>query len=123
MIVIDELDPAGAALVLARDMLRARVQTNPKRDAPTKRQIKAFYNSWQWKRLRYAFLKDKQRRCECCGATAADGARIVVDHIKPVRRFWHLRLDRTNLQVACDCCNRGKGSHDQSDFRTAEQRA
>jgi hypothetical protein len=78
--------------------------------------FKEFYASWEWKQLRYEFLKQQQRRCECCGATAADGTKIVVDHIKPIRRFWHLRLDITNLQLLCDDCNMGKGSHDYTDW-------
>jgi len=89
---------------------------------PSATAIKSFYNSWQWKRLRYAFLKDKERKCQCCGASPETGAKIVVDHIKPIRHFWSLRLDPKNLQIACDDCNRGKGSHDTSDFRTAAQR-
>jgi hypothetical protein len=78
--------------------------------------FKEFYASWEWKRLRYEFLKQQRRRCQCCGAMAADGAKIVVDHIKPIRRFWHLRLEISNLQLLCDDCNMGKGSHDYTDW-------
>jgi 5-methylcytosine-specific restriction endonuclease McrA len=73
-------------------------------------ELRRFYNSWQWKRVRFAFLKGKERRCAYCGSTVADGERIVVDHKLPVRHFWHLRLDPANLCLACDSCNRGKGS-------------
>ncbi len=78
--------------------------------------VSAFYESWEWKRLRYEFMKDQARKCECCGAKAPD-VRIVVDHVKPIRKFWNLRLDRTNLQALCDDCNRGKGSTDMTDWR------
>lgn len=81
--------------------------------------IRAFYDSWEWKRLRYDFIKDQKRRCQCCGATAEGGAKIVVDHIKPIRRFWSARLDKTNLQLLCDDCNMGKGSRDETDWRVA----
>lgn len=75
-----------------------------------------FYKSLEWKRLRYSVLVECGSRCQCCGTTPRFGARIVVDHIRPVRKFWELRLDRDNLQVLCDECNRGKGSHDETDW-------
>ncbi|MCO5072073.1 MAG: HNH endonuclease [Rhizobiaceae bacterium] len=82
-----------------------------------------FYLSWEWRRLRMEVLKEYGRRCMCCGAVPSDKAmhgarvRIVVDHIKPLAKFWELRLDRTNLQVLCDECNKGKGAWDQTDHR------
>lgn len=93
----------------------------PDIEEPNARQseIDAFYESWEWKRCRYDFLKDKKRTCQCCGASASDGVRIVVDHVKPIRRFWRLRLDPSNLQILCDDCNMGKGSRDYTDWRVA----
>lgn len=85
--------------------------------APTQADIDAFYTSWDWARLRYRALQKAGRTCMCCGATPADGARIHVDHIKPIRHFWNLRLDPENLQILCEPCNMGKGSWDQTDFR------
>lgn len=85
---------------------------------PSQRAIADFYTSWEWKRLRYDFLKAKQRKCECCGTSAEDGVRIVVDHVKPIRTFWNLRLDAGNLQILCNDCNMGKGSRDHTDWRT-----
>jgi 5-methylcytosine-specific restriction endonuclease McrA len=49
---------------------------------------------------------------------AADGALIVVDHIRPLRKHWHLRLDPANLQVLCSDCNMGKSNSDVTDWRT-----
>lgn len=83
----------------------------------SQKQIDSFYESWEWKRLRYDFLKGKNRRCQCCGATAENGSRIVIDHVKPIRRYWNLRLDIGNLQILCDDCNMGKGSRDTTDWR------
>lgn len=83
-------------------------------------EIDAFYLSWEWARVRYDFLATVVRRCLSCGATPSDGVRIVVDHIKPIRYFWELRLDPKNLQCLCDLCNKGKGSRDQTDFRQVE---
>jgi 5-methylcytosine-specific restriction endonuclease McrA len=83
----------------------------------TEAEIRAFYKSPEWKRLRYAALARHGRRCLCCGASPATGARIVVDHIKPVRTHPHLRLRLSNLQPLCDACNTGKGSRDRTDWR------
>lgn len=106
--------------------IRAKSRQKPKNikdavyPAPTKegsqKHIDEFYESWDWKRLRYDFIKEKDRRCQCCGATSEHGTRIVVDHIKPIRHYWHLRLDRANLQVLCDDCNMGKGSRDETNW-------
>lgn len=89
--------------------------------APSQDAITAFYESWEWKRLRYQHIKDRRRRCECCGQTPDDGVRIVVDHINPIRRFWDRRLDPNNLQLLCDDCNQGKGSRDTTDWRSEEE--
>ena len=108
---------AKSVLDIGRAMLKTlRPDRAAKRERP-EQAIKAFYNSWQWKKARYAFLKDRERKCACCGAGSADSERIVVDHIRPVRHFWHLRLDLKNLQILCDSCNRGKGSDDATDWR------
>jgi HNH endonuclease len=87
------------------------------------KRARSFYNSWGWKALRYRVLKERGRACECCRSSAAEGAKIVVDHIRPVRMFWHLRLDPQNLQVLCDDCNRGKGWRDVTDWRCPEAAA
>lgn len=85
-----------------------------------------FYKSWDWRTVRMAVLKERGRRCECCGATPADKdmagnpVKICVDHIKPLSRYWHLRLDKTNLQILCDECNQGKGAWDETDWRAEE---
>lgn len=84
--------------------------------APSQKHINAFYDSWEWKRLSYDVKIARGRKCECCGATAPD-SKIVTDHVKPLRYFWHMRLLTTNLQVLCDDCNRGKGSRDETDWR------
>jgi hypothetical protein len=83
--------------------------------------LRVFYESIEWRRLSYDVKIERGRRCECCGATPATGARIITDHIKPIRKYWHLRLQRSNLQVLCDDCNLGKGSRDETDFREETQ--
>jgi 5-methylcytosine-specific restriction endonuclease McrA len=99
------------------------VQKRENRPATSEKAIAEFYKSWDWKRLSYETRKERGQRCECCGATPAHGVRIVCDHIKPIRKHWHLRLDRDNLQVLCDDCNMGKGSHDDTDWRGTSEAA
>lgn len=113
---------------LLPDVPKAPKNRAPKatRDSGSPDRYEEFYQSWGWKRLRYAVVKERGRRCECCGATPENGIRIVCDHIKPIRKYWSLRLDRGNIQILCDDCNMGKGSHDETDWRpvvAAEQRA
>jgi len=38
-----------------------------------------------------------------------DGARMNVDHIKPLSYHWNLRLAPHNLQTLCATFNHGKG--------------
>ena len=80
-------------------------------------QLKSFYRSWEWKRARYQCLKSSGGKCECCGRGKAENAVLSVDHIKPLRFFWELRLDQSNLQVLCNSCNMGKGFKDKTDWR------
>lgn len=84
------------------------------------RRIKSFYKSKKWltSKARYVALVRANGRCQCCGATTADGVRLVVDHIKPIRKYWDLRFDENNTQVLCYNCNLGKGSWDETDWRS-----
>lgn len=76
-----------------------------------------FYSSKEWKVARYKALVASNGRCQCCGSTVADGARLCVDHVKPLSKYPHLALRQSNLQVLCGSCNRGKGSWDETDWR------
>lgn len=78
-----------------------------------------FYLSPEWlnSRPRYQAIKAARGACQACGARKSDGAKLVVDHIKPVRHYWHLRFAADNLQVLCEPCNLGKGSWDETDWR------
>ena len=78
----------------------------------------AFLQSYEWRKLRYQVLKEDGRKCRCCGTVPEQGAQMMVDHIKPRRRYPGLALERSNLQVLCDDCNQGKGSWDETDWRT-----
>lgn len=76
-----------------------------------------FLKSSEWAKVRMKVLRKNGAACQCCGATAKDGAKICVDHIKPRQFFPQLALDENNLQVLCDLCNLGKGNVHIEDWR------
>jgi len=119
----------------ARDAYRARHAEAPKpkkqarkqkRGPVTRDEKQEFYDSWEWHKLRMRTFQKYGRICQCCGARpgqlaeGGDPIRIVVDHIKPISKHWHLRLDPANVQPLCDSCNMGKGNWDETDFRPPE---
>lgn len=75
-----------------------------------------FLRSWEWRELRYKVLNNRGRSCECCGAKPPEKV-MHVDHIKPLSKYWQLRLKESNLQVLCEDCNIGKSNIDETDFR------
>ena len=62
-----------------------------------------------WPRLREAAFNAYGRKCSACGAMAKHGAKMHVDHIKPMSRFPEIALDLSNLQILCENCNLIKG--------------
>lgn len=56
--------------------------------------------------IRYQVLKRDNHQCQSCGATVEDGAKLEIDHIKPVSKGG--TNDPDNLQVLCKDCNLGK---------------
>jgi len=118
-----------AQLVEAANLALAQpgVENKPERKPQKKKRAPAhkpdaFYASWEWKRVRYEALKIHGRRCQCCGWQPGDTphGHLVVDHIKPRRRFPELGLEVANMQVLCNDCNMGKGAVHEDDYRTLE---
>jgi len=72
-----------------------------------------FYESWEWKEIRYKVLLKYGPVCMLCG----NKDKIVVDHIKPRSKFPKSQLDFENLQILCDSCNKGKSNKYYTDFR------
>jgi 5-methylcytosine-specific restriction endonuclease McrA len=105
-------NPVPDALCIRYEELRPRIVRAPKpkkvKKARKPKQPK-FYRSPEWKQLRYMILVQRGARCECCGASAKDGAKMNVDHVEPISKAWERRLDPTNLQILCGSCNQGKG--------------
>lgn len=77
----------------------------------------SFFDSDEWKAIRYRALRHYGRKCMCCGAENSDGKKMHVDHIKPRSKYPELALTFSNLQVLCEDCNIGKGATDETDFR------
>lgn len=75
-----------------------------------------FYDSPEWRRLRFQTLQKYGRRCMACGETPPKVV-IHVDHIKPLASRPDLALEPSNLQVLCMDCNLGKANLSQADFR------
>lgn len=71
----------------------------------------------RWRELRYKVLKLSNGSCCLCGATAKDGIKLHVDHIKPKSIYPYLEYDLNNLQVLCEDCNIGKSNKDDTDWR------
>lgn len=98
--------------------LLLRIPTSRKNnEEPKNHDVQHFYRSGPWRQARYAALKRYGFRCMACGLSSDADVIIHVDHIKPIRLYWELRLDEDNLQVLCELCNHGKGSWDETDFR------
>jgi hypothetical protein len=70
--------------------------------------------------LRYRVFERDGFRCVMCGATAATGASLEVDHIIPRARGGSNAM--ANLQTLCDRCNRGKSSRLSPDLRPRSMR-
>lgn len=58
--------------------------------------------------VRAKIIRRDNSRCQMCGATPQDGAKLHVDHIKPISLGGRSSLD--NLQTLCETCNLGKSN-------------
>ena len=60
--------------------------------------------------LRVKVLDRDDYKCQMCGATVKDGAKLHIDHILPVSKGG--KTVESNLQVLCSDCNHGKYNKD-----------
>lgn len=87
-----------------------------KHPTPEERKPHPFYDSREWRELRYSAIKKYGRKCMACLSTEKT---IHVDHIKPRSKFPDLALELSNLQILCADCNLGKSNKDATDWRSA----
>lgn len=69
-----------------------------------------FYNTWEWRDLRWQVLTASNGKCKACNRGKDNGIILHVDHIKPRSKFPALELVFDNLQVLCEDCNIGKSN-------------
>lgn len=76
-----------------------------------------FYESQEWKNCRKQFLSCKKFICDACQTDLSghNFQNLNIDHIKPLRFFWDLRIDPNNLRIVCKDCNRFKGNSYEDD--------
>ena len=80
-----------------------------------KERPKGFYDSPEWRSIRYLVLRERGRKCEACGSQKQP---MHVDHIKPRSKYTELELVKNNLQVLCADCNLGKSNKFEDDWRS-----
>lgn len=76
------------------------------------REYKRFYDSKDWRELRYQVLLDCNFICELCNKSEA----VIGDHIIPTKVRWDLRLDRENIQGVCKACHNKKTVQDKLEY-------
>lgn len=76
-----------------------------------------FYQSEEWRSVRYKALELSDGACCLCGRSRKHGIVLHVDHIKPRSIYPTLEVDLNNLQVLCDDCNLGKSNKSTRDWR------
>jgi len=59
-------------------------------------------------RVRSTIMRRDNYQCQMCGASRVDGAKLHVDHIRPVSRDG--LTEESNLQTLCEACNLGKSN-------------
>ena len=67
--------------------------------------IKKFYQSIEWQRLRYRALVRDRWHCVMCGVYVRGKGLAHVDHVERLKDAPHRALDITNLQTLCHTCH------------------
>ncbi|MED1642149.1 HNH endonuclease [Brevibacillus agri] len=80
------------------------------------KQARDFYRSAEWEWLRQQALMRDHGLCQDCLDQQHIRTADVVDHIKPVRPFWHLRLRLDNLRSLCHPHHNRKTAEDKKRY-------
>lgn len=92
-------------------------QKERQRQPEEKGSSNSFYQTKEWRKLRYQAFKEYGNNCAVCGRSPKDGLVMHVDHIKPRSLYPHLALEITNLQIMCEECNVSKSNKDNIKWR------
>ncbi len=76
-----------------------------------------FYQTPEWRELRYRVLEHYGNKCMACGRGPSVGIIIHVDHILPRSIYPEHALNFDNMQVLCEDCNIGKSNKFEKDWR------
>lgn len=80
---------------------------------------KTFYQSSEWRKLRYQAF---EKYGTICLDPHCNNPATHVDHVKPRSLRPDLALDINNLQVLCEDCNKIKSNKSEVDFRTVKKK-
>ncbi len=64
-----------------------------------------FYSTSVWCKLRREVLKEFHYECQHCKQKGIHTQATTVHHIKPLRKYPELALNKTNLIPLCDSCH------------------
>jgi len=76
----------------------------------------SFYNSREWRSVRNQALIRDHNLCQDCLQDKLLTPAEVVDHIKPIKQFWQLRLDLNNLRSLCHSHHNSKTAEDMKRY-------
>ncbi len=111
------------SLQAGKDDLRPRNSTRTTKEIAAELEAKSLITKRRERlsgRLRYETLIKYNSQCLLCGASARDGVKVDVDHIKPVSKYPELINDPDNLQLLCRRCNSAKYNRAEDDFRQCD---
>jgi len=76
-----------------------------------------FYQTPEWRELRYRSLDHHGNSCYACGRSPKDGVIIHVDHILPRSIYPEHALNFENMQILCEDCNLGKSNKYETNWK------
>lgn len=74
------------------------------------KQLAEFYHSDEWEATRLEVLRRDHYLCQECLRQESITPADMVHHKKPIRAYWHLRLEMDYLESLCNSCH-GKVDH------------
>ena len=101
----------------ARKAEQARKEYFKQYDAAVRdKRTAVFYNSPEWEKARQQALMRDFGLCRDCLEEKKITPADVVDHVKPIKKFWHLRLMLSNLRSLCNMHHAVKSAEDRRKY-------